>query len=239
LITTSGMITTTATAANEEPLRIMRGPASANPFATRYTKPGVIPPLDASGRPLDVRLLADRVRRGCSVIEGPHGRGKTTLVRALLAAAAGRETSFVQVRSRASAWQAIAAVAAARPGQIVAVDGWEQLPWGGGLVIAALARWRRAAVIATAHGPVGLPVLARCESSPAVIAAVIARLPDHGGIISPADVEEAFRHRQGNVRDALADLYDRFEERRRQRASIASAIGLSDAEVSVRRRATA
>jgi hypothetical protein len=217
VITTTGMITTTTTAANEEPLRTMHGPASANPFATRYTKPGVIPPLDASGRPLDVPFLADRVQGGCSVIEGPHGRGKTTLVRALLAAAtaAGRATSFVQVRSRASAWQAITAVAAARPGQLVAVDGWEQLPWGGGLVIAALACWRRAAVIATAHRPVGLPVLARCDSSPALVAAVVARLPDHGGIISHADVEEAFRRRHGNVRDALADLYDRFEERRR------------------------
>lgn len=217
MIATHSMITTTTTAAAVKPPRITRGPALANPFATRYTKPGVIPPLDASGRPLDVGPLIDRVGCGCSVIVGPHGRGKTTLVRALLAAAAaaGRATSFVQVRSRASAWQAIKAVAAARPGQLVAVDGWEQLPWGGGLVIAALASWRRAAVVATAHRPVGLPVLARCDSSPAVVAAVVSRLPDCGGIISAADVEEAFRRRHGNVRDALADLYDRFEERRR------------------------
>jgi hypothetical protein len=210
------MQTTMTTTARTETLRLAPGPVLANPFATRYTKPGVIPPLDANGRPLDVRLLGDRVHRGCSVIEGAHGRGKTTLVRSLLAAVAatGRTTAFVQVRSRTSAWRAISAVAAAHPGHVIAVDGWEQLPWGGGLVITALAHWRRAAVIATAHGPVGLPVLARCESSPALVAAVVARLPDHGGRISPADIEETFRRRQGNVRDVLSDLYDRFEERR-------------------------
>lgn len=77
----------------------------ANPFASRYTRPGVLPPLDERGRPLAVGPLLDRVRPGCWVIEGRHGRGKTTLVRALLAAAtaAGRPASFIQIRSWADA----------------------------------------------------------------------------------------------------------------------------------------
>lgn len=187
-----------------------------NPFASRYTKPGTLPPLDAQGRPLAIGPLLDRVHRGCSVIEGPHGRGKTTLLRALLAAATatGRSTSFIQVRSWANAGRAVAALAAARRDQIVAVDGWEQLPWGCDLMIAALARWRGACVIATAHRPSGLPVLARCESSPAIIAALVERLPDHGGAIGSTDIDAAFRDHGGNVRDAWAALYDRFEERR-------------------------
>jgi hypothetical protein len=173
-------------------------------------------PLDASGRPLDVGRLLDRIHDGCWVIEGPHGRGKTTLVRALIgaAAAAGRATSFVQVRSWADAWPALSSVATAGPGHIVAVDGWEQLPRGIGVLIVAMARWRRTAMIATAHGSIGLPVLARHESSPALVAAIIERLPDHRGTIRPADVEQAFRCHGGNVRDTLASLYDRFEERR-------------------------
>jgi hypothetical protein len=189
---------------------------SANPFSTRYTRPGAVPPLDASGRPLDIGPLLDRIGCGCWAIEGPHGRGKTTLVRALLAtaASAGHTTSFSQVRSWADAWPTLKSVVRAGPGHIVAVDGWEQLPWGVGLVIVAVARWRRTTVIATAHGPIGLPVLAHRESSPALVAAIIERLPDHHGTISAADVEQAFRCHRGNVRDALATLYDRFEERR-------------------------
>lgn len=193
----------------------------ANPFASRYTKPGALPPLDGRGRPLALGPLLDRVRHGCWAIEGPHGRGKTTLVRALLAAAiaAGRPTAFIQIRSGADARRAVTALVAARRGQLVAVDGWEQLPWGCGLLITALARWRRAAVITTAHRPSGLPVLARCHSSPAVVAALVERLPDHGGAIESADIEAAFRSHGGNVRDALAALYDRFEERRSSRVT--------------------
>jgi hypothetical protein len=193
----------------------------ANPFASRYTRPGALPPLDERGRPLAVGPLLDRVRPGCSVIEGQHGRGKTTLVRALLAAAtaAGRPASFIQIRSWADTRRAVAALAAARRGQIIAVDGWEQLPWGCGLLITALARWRGAGVITTAHRPSGLPVLARCESSSATVAAIVERLPAHGGAIGSVDIEAVFRHHGGNVRDALAALYDRFEERRPSRAT--------------------
>jgi glycosyltransferase involved in cell wall biosynthesis len=51
---------------------------------------------------------------------------------------------------------------------------------------------------------IGLPVLARRESSPALVAAIIERLPDHRGTILPDDVEQAFRSHRGNVRDTLA-----------------------------------
>jgi hypothetical protein len=187
-----------------------------NPFASRYTRPGAVPPLDAAGRPLDIAALLARLGSGCCVIEGLHGRGKTTLVRRLLAAAtaADRATRFVQVRSWFHAHGAVTAVATIAAGGVVGIDGWERLPAPYRLMIVVLARRRRLAVIATAHRPVGLPVLARCESSPAVVTAILERLPDHGGRISPADVADAYARHRGNVRDALATLYDRFEERR-------------------------
>lgn len=191
-------------------------PPPSNPFSTRYTKPGALPPLDADGRPVDVEQLLARMRTGCWVIEGPHGRGKSTLLRTLLSRAMAdrRAASLVQVRSWADVWPALHAVFRAGPGHIVAVDGWEQLPPAGGLIIVAMARLRRTVVIATAHERIGLPVLVRCESSLALMEAVVARLPDHGDMISTADIEAAFRCHRGNVRDALAALYDRFEERR-------------------------
>lgn len=195
---------------------VIPGRPAVNPFATRYTRPGAVQPLDIAGRPLDVGALLERVERGCVVIEGPHGRGKTTLTRGLLAAAAaaGRGTAFVQVRSWIDAWAALAAVARAKPSGMIAIDGWEGLPAVCRPLVVALARWRQAMVIATAHQPVGLPLLVRCESSPDLVEAIVARLPDHGGAISCGDVADAYRRHGGNVRDVLATLYDRFEERR-------------------------
>lgn len=186
-----------------------------NPFSSRFTRPGAVPPLDQQGRPLDVGALLARLPARCVAIEGPHGTGKTTLVRALLATAVtrGRRTRFVQVRSIADAPIALAAVVAACPTDVVAVDGWERLPWGTGWLIAAAALVRRATVVATTHGVSGLPVAARCTVSPGLLAELVRRLPDHGGRVTSADLDDAFARHSGNLRDALADLYDRFERR--------------------------
>ena len=190
--------------------------AQANPFATRFVRPGIVLPLDGEGHPLPLTSLLERLHvGGCVVIEGLHGRGKTNLVRALLAAAAngGREASFLQVRSVRDAWRALSTVASALSGSLVAVDGWERLPLPLGCLLPPLARLRRVTVVTTSHRPCGLPVLARCTSSVRQLAAVVRRLPDHGGLITDGDLEAAFRHHSGNIRDALAELYDVFERR--------------------------
>lgn len=187
----------------------------SNPFATRFMRPGVVPPLDVTGQAIAIEPLLDRLRPGCVVIEGPHGRGKTNLLRALLAAAAarGRGTSFTQIRSARHAWTALAATATAAANDVVAIDGWERVPRLLRWMIVGVARRRRATVVTTSHGSCGLEILARCESSPAQFAAIVAALPDHGGLIDGNDLDAAFHRHGGNVRDALGELYDRFETR--------------------------
>lgn len=188
-----------------------------NPFATRFTRPGALPPLGPDGRPRDLRglLAALAGAGGRGAIEGPHGTGKSTLLAALAAALPGQGQLPVslRVRSPRDLPAVLAAVAAAAPRTTVLVDGWERLGRPGALLARLLARARRCGLVVTSHAPAGLPVLVRCGSAPGLLAAIVARLPDHGGTITTADVDEAFHCHAGNLRDALFDLYDRFERR--------------------------
>jgi len=189
-----------------------------NPFATRFTRPGTIPPLDAAGRLLDLRRLAATARRlGRSALEGPHGRGKSTVLLALVQelSAAGAAVEVVRVRVPRDAATALCVLATAPRGTMICIDGWERLGRSGALLAGLLARWRALGLVVTAHGRTGLPVLARCESTPELLAAIVDRLPSHHGLIDRQDMADAHRRHDGDLREALYDLYDRFERRSR------------------------
>lgn len=191
-----------------------------NPFATRFTRPGMLPPLGLHGEPIDAALLLARLPRGRVVaIVGPHGHGKSTLLAALTKAAAATDPTgtAVRVRSPLDSWRPLVAVLTSRRGGFVACDGWERALPGTAALVRLVAAARGLRVVVTAHGPAGLPVLARCETSPGLLADVVARLPDHGGLITGGDIDEACRRHAGNLREALYDLYDRFERRARRR----------------------
>lgn len=190
-----------------------------NPFATRFTRPGMLPPLDVDGAPLDAARLAWGLAPGCVVtIEGPHGHGKSTLLAAILAAArtAGREATLVRVRSVRDSWRPVAAALGADRGACLGCDGWERCLPGVATAIRFIAAMRRLSVVVTAHAPAGLPVLARCGTSRRLFAALVARLPGHGGVIDARDIEDAFDRHAGDLREAFYDLYDRFERRIRR-----------------------
>jgi hypothetical protein len=187
----------------------------SNPFATRYTRPGSLPPLDRRGCPLDLAALIARLDGlEAAALEAPHGHGKSTLLLALAAAldAVGRPVRIVRVRGWRDAWAACTAIVAAPRRTAVFVDGWEQL----GVVAAPLrmaAQGLRRTLLVTSHRPTGLPVLWRCETTPALLRAIIARLPDHGSLVDDTDIAESFDRHGGNLRESLFDLYDRVEGR--------------------------
>lgn len=193
--------------------------ARRNPFATRHTRPGRVAPRTAAGAPVDVAHLAARgldLRR--AAIEGPHGAGKTNLLEALARhlAAAGRLAGSTRARSWADGPAVLGMVRRAAPGATVCIDSWEALgPAWRGLVRRAAA-WRGVGLLVTCHRARDLPVLVRCTTTPALLAGIVADLPDHGGLIRAADIEDAFTARRGNLREALYDLYDRFERRARR-----------------------
>lgn len=205
----------------DQPTHCTGARRGVNPFATRYTRPGAIPPLDGRGRPLDVAALAATlVRLRAAALQGPHGHGKSTLLAAIATVLrrSGMPVSVVRIRG----WPDVVAVAgtlATTPRQTaVFVDGWERL---GPLrcPLQLLARLRRGTLLVTTHAPCGLPVLRRCETSPDLLRAIVARLPDHRGLVDDGDVADAFHAHGGDVREALYDLYDRIECRWRAGAA--------------------
>lgn len=189
-----------------------------NPFATRHTRPGVLPPLDAMGQPLDVPRVVQAIldHRGAS-IEGPHGTGKSTLLAAIgkVARDAGIPVHAVRLRSMGDAFAAIRAIVQAPPGAVVCLDGWEVL---GPLTLVArgLVWWRRVIVVATAHRAVGFRLAIRTSATLPLLGALVDRLPDHGGLVDESDLKESLERHPDNLREALLDLYDRFEHRARE-----------------------
>jgi hypothetical protein len=194
-----------------------------NPFATRFTQPGQIVPVDADGRPVDLAALLDRLDSlgGSAAIAGPHGSGKSTVLARVRARAAARGQPTVTRRLGGGSWRdaatALNTVLGAAAGSMVCLDSWERLGsltrWATRLV----ARHRRCRLVVTTHRPAGLPVLIHQAPTVATLRSIVQQLPDAttwlGTVIHEADLVEAFARHAPDLREALFHLYDLFEER--------------------------
>lgn len=193
--------------------------AVTNPFATRFTRPGRIEPLDSMGHPVDTDALLARLRSlgGAAAIVGPHGSGKSTLLLHLASAieACGERAPRIRLRSVHDVPAAWGAIRQAANGGTACVDSWEclGLPTRYGLQVAA--HMLGSGLLVTSHRTTGLPVLVQHVANSAVLRAIVRGLPDHaswhGKLITTADIEEAFVKHGGNLRESLYELYDRFE----------------------------
>lgn len=143
---------------------------------------------------------------------GPHGHGKSTLMRELAKIDPPGDADshpVVQIAADLSNIHALRSHLRHLPG-VLMVDGYDLLPprW-------RFAVWKRKTVLITAHRPTRVPTLLRCESSPALLARLIGRLsPDIGAGLGGAEVDRLLRAHRGNVRDALRELYDRVADGR-------------------------
>jgi len=198
------------------------GKAVRNPFCTRHVHPGRMPALDAAGREIDLSRVLARLSEinGSAAIVGPHGSGKTTLLGRLadVLEAEGSCAARVRIGRIGDALAVLAALVRGRRGSVVCVDSWERL----GPIWAHAIRWcafvSRTRLLVTAHGVGALPTLWECRPTPAVLRALVARLPCGDTVMPPileADVQRAFRDASGDIREALFLLYDTFEARAR------------------------
>ncbi len=96
------------------------------------------------------------------------------------------------------------------------LDGWDGLGWAGRAGVRLLARLIGCRLVVTSHRSAGVGMTVMTMASLPLLEAIVAALPDHGGLIGPADITETYARHGGNLRESLSDLYDRFEYRARQ-----------------------
>lgn len=186
-----------------------------NPFATRYTRPGQLAPLDEQGRPFDPEAALGELAAagGCGVFVGPHGSGKSTRLQACAdaAAARGERVCRLRLRRRVDTLRAAWRVSTFPTAGLVCIDSVEKAGRGGLALLRALARARGVRLLATSHTSLGLPVIALCSTSLPLLERLVEQLAGHGNGVTPADIAEAFQASNGNLREALFLLYDRVE----------------------------
>lgn len=156
-----------------------------------------------AGTTLDA--LADRFERtpGGAAIVGPHGSGKTTLLEDLSQVLRQRRTPVIELspddlnagldRSRALS-----------PGSTLTLDGAGRLNWRGRIAARRASHTHK--LLLTSHVPYWLPTLWTCRTTPALLIEIARELADVD--LGSELAAELFRKYQGNLREALAGLYD-------------------------------
>ncbi|MEM7625748.1 MAG: hypothetical protein AAF333_08970 [Planctomycetota bacterium] len=188
---------------------------SENPFRSACLDE--LPYLPTEGWRVIERRLRDARFRGAVV--GPHGHGKTTLIEHLAdqvsLAPAMPEGSTVEVvcyirvdPSDRSQRHQIRRVIRHQPGLLV-IDGYDLLGWWDRLRV----RMRRRPVLVTSHRETPLATVARCRTSPELLADLIERLsPPARAALGRAEITRLYEGHRGNLRDALRELYDRVAD---------------------------
>jgi hypothetical protein len=113
-------------------------------------------------------------------IVGPHGTGKSTLIK------------YIEEQARK------------HHRQIKIIDGAEQIPWWKWFVIK---RRAKQPLIITTHKPGRLPTLYTTSTSSALLQALIIELAIAKP--KKEFVEDLYARHSGNIRDALREMYDR------------------------------
>jgi len=184
--------------------------ARANPFAVDRVLRIRYELADETLEELIARLMQ---LGGRGAIVGPHGSGKTTLLEDLTARLEQRGTRVHLVRlsaeRRVLPRETLAALSRALCDvDAVLCDGAEQLGRFAWQAFRYRARQARLFVVTT-HQPGRLPTLLQTHTTPELLDSIVRRLlrmPDES---LPFSVSELFARHEGNLRDALRELYDR------------------------------
>jgi energy-coupling factor transporter ATP-binding protein EcfA2 len=186
-----------------------------NPFSTRFVRPGAIGYRFEDGQTA-AGLVARLAELGWRAqVLGPHGSGKSTLIAAIVGPLeqGGRGACVFVLRDGQRrmpvGWVSDANKASAG---VIVVDGYEQLGRLNRCWLALRCRRNGWGLLVTAHRDVGFRTLYRTAANLDVAQAVVAALlPADDTSISRQTVADAFAASQGDLRETLFALYDRYE----------------------------
>jgi hypothetical protein len=159
-------------------------------------------------------LLArfERLGRRAAVV-GPHGSGKTTLLEDLAPRLreAGFTTRPLRLDTETPRFEPgflDRFFASLGPRDLILFDGAEQL---GALAWHRFERRARAAagLLVTQHRPGRLPTLVETSTTPELLETLVAQILGDAAELRPT-LPALFERHQGNLRDALRELYDRY-----------------------------
>ncbi len=198
-------------------------PSVDNPFSTRHVKPGAIAYLFPPGE--NLTALVERLRRNTwwGQLVGPHGSGKSTLLAALL--------PMLELSGRSPLYLALhdgqrqlpldpARFFAVDAATIVIVDGYEQLSRWNRWRLKRLCRGRGWGLIVSSHGETGLPDLMRTTVGVDRAGAIVrGLLGAEEGLIGSEEIAQCFARHRGDMREMLMELYDLYEEHRKEARS--------------------
>lgn len=195
---------------------------SDNPFATRYIIPGAV--AHFFDDPSALNEIVERLKASDygGQIVGPHGSGKTSLLRAIERALVAEQVLFhtVTLRDGQSAMPSEWKFEAKRENiRLLIIDGYEQLSRFNRWRLKRACRKAQRGLLVTAHADVGLPVIAETAPSLEIAQSIVRRLTaQNPSPVTSDDVATAYRANHGNLREMLLALYDLHERRARSPA---------------------
>jgi hypothetical protein len=189
-----------------------------NPFCAARLRPGTIDFVFEQGRSLEQLVDALEANAWHGQITGGHGTGKSTLLAVLIPAIEGRGRlvkSVTLVAGQRHLPRAFIVSLRFCAGLGVAVvDGIEQLhPWNR-LFLKRFCRTHGVGLVVASHRSAHLPSLYETAVDEARAWRVVQQLQNgFQPWIEIGDLVERLARHQGNLREALFDLYDLYEER--------------------------
>lgn len=197
-------------------------PATTNPFATRWLRPGAVEFLFPSDWSAD-EACRHLEQLPAAQISGPHGSGKSTLARTLQAELLRRRWSVATCTLRHAQGRLPRELSGLlrRPAPnraLLIVDGSEQLAWWRRWSLPGRCRRAGWKLLVTTHQDCRLPTLRRLRPTIDLACQLAAQVQRRSGLpplVLEEDVRAEFPRYGDNLRELMFALYDVYEQRRR------------------------
>ncbi len=180
----------------------------SNPYSTKFTRPGAIAYHCAPGKSMAyyADCFLSSGRRGQVV--GPHGTGKSTFVIAFQKELLSRGLDVCLVTLHSFDKSGLNNLLTLKPGSILILDGFEQLPFWRRFRILQSTLWHKIGLLTTSHVSFGLPTLLETSVDLETAKNLVRTLT---GSEPSQNLESLLEKHNGNLREVFFDLYDEQE----------------------------